>query len=175
MNDIKTRNHGFLQTGQHTCHDPHGREISRQGTGQDAAFCSGQTWPESRFVCRPHGILDQFTGLLWQRNANHVTSPVSWAEALAGVAKLNPAGTSASWRLLNINELESLIDCSGYKPALPPAHHLFFTNVHDIYWSSTTSLYETDWAWALYLDKGALGVGKKSFARLHVWPVMDAL
>jgi len=29
----------------------------------------------------------------------------------------------------------------------------------------------TDWAWALYLGKGAIGVGQKSQARFHVWAV----
>lgn len=43
----------------------------------------------------------------------------------------------------------------------------------DVYWSSTTSLYEPDWAWALYLDKGAVGVGQKTQAIFHVWIVRD--
>ena len=55
-----------------------------------------------------------------------------------------------------------------------PAHHPF-VEVQDIYWSSTTSLYEPDWAWALYMDKGAVGVGQKRFARFYIWAVTDAL
>jgi len=50
-----------------------------------------------------------------------------------------------AWRLPNINELESLVDCGQYNPALPMHHPL--TAVQNIYWSSTTSLYEPDWAW----------------------------
>lgn len=110
---------------------------------------------------------------MWWRNADLATCPVSWDGALAAIARLNTDGTSANWRLPNINELESLVDCAAYKPALPAQHP--FTDVQDIYWSSTTSRYEPDWAWALYLDQGAVGVGQKSFARFHVWAVMDAL
>jgi len=39
------------------------------------------------------------------------------------------------------------------------------------YWSSTTSFFETDWAWVLYLEKGACGVGHKPGKTFHVWPV----
>ncbi len=54
-------------------------------------------------------------------------------------------------------------------PALPPGVPL--TQVRDAYWSSTTSVYEPDWAWALYLDKGAIGVGQKKGRYFHVMAV----
>jgi len=50
-----------------------------------------------------------------------------------------------------------------------------FVDVQDIYWSSTTSLFEPDWAWALYLEKGATGVGQKRFAQFSVWAVATTL
>jgi hypothetical protein len=55
---------------------------------------------------------------------------------------------------------------------LPEGHP--FSDVRDVYWSSTTSLFEPDWAWALYLDKGAVGVGQKRQARFYVWAVSGA-
>jgi len=76
-----------------------------------------------------------------------------------------------SWRLPNINELESLVDCSAHSPALPHGHP--FTEVREGYWSSTTSMFEPDWAWALYLTKGAVGVGQKKGAHFSVWGVCD--
>ena len=30
---------------------------------------------------------------------------------------------------------------------------------------------EPDWAWALYLEKGATGIGQKRFAQFSVWAV----
>ena len=34
-----------------------------------------------------------------------------------------------------------------------------------------TDLFEPDWAWALYLEKGATGVGQKQFALFSAWAV----
>ena len=48
-----------------------------------------------------------------------------------------------------------------------------FAQIRESYWSSTTSMFEPDWAWALYLEKGAVGVGQKSGRHFHVWPVCD--
>jgi hypothetical protein len=94
---------------------------------------------------------------------------VVWRDALAAVAELNREGAGSPWRLPTINELETLVDCAVHSPALPSGHA--FTDVQDIYWSSTTSLFEPDWAWALYLEKGATGVGQKCFAHFSVWAV----
>ena len=74
--------------------------------------------------------------------------------------------------LSNINELESLVDCSRHHPALPAEHE--FTHVRKAYWSSTTSMFEPDWAWGLYLSTGAVGVGEKEGSHFHVWAVCDA-
>ncbi len=112
-------------------------------------------------------VVDRLSGLAWRREAYITGEPAMWAEAIAAVKQLD----RGQWRLPNINELESLVDCSAHSPALPQGHH--FTGVQEVYWSSTTSLYEPDWAWALYLDKGAVGVGHKPFARFGVWAVCD--
>ena len=54
---------------------------------------------------------------------------------------------------------------------LPAGHP--FEDVQEAYRSSTTSMFEADWAWALYLLKGAVGVGRKSGAHFSVWAVRD--
>ena len=69
--------------------------------------------------------------------------------------------------------LESLVDCSQWEPALPRQSQ--FAQIRESYWPSTTSLFEPDWAWALYLDKGVVGVGQKSGQHFHVWPVCDSV
>lgn len=116
-------------------------------------------------------VADHLTGLRWRRCADLTGGPATWSEALEAVAELNGSDgkVPGRWRLPNINEFESLVDCNTHSPALPPGHP--FRNVGDVCWSSTTSLYEPDWAWALYLDKGAVGVGQKRQARFHVWAV----
>lgn len=155
-------------TGQRQCYDETGRTIACDGSGQDGEFRSGVSWPEPRFEVWGEAVLDRLTGLAWQRNTD-LAGPVLWSDALAQIADLNRTVNRQQWRLPNINELESLVDAGTSGPALPPGHP--FTAVRDVYWSSTTSLYEPDWAWALYLDKGAVGVGQKRQARFHVWVI----
>jgi hypothetical protein len=160
-------------TGQELCFDAQGREIPCRATGQDAERRAGAAWPQPRFMEQGDRVLDRLTGLYWKRHADLTHGPVSWSEALAAVTALNREQfRTGNWRLPNINELESLVDCSTHSPALPAGHP--FSDVRDVYWSSTTSLFESDWAWALYLDKGAVGVGQKRQARFHVWAVSSA-
>ena len=51
-------------------------------------------------------------------------------------------------------------------PAAPPS-----IGRQDAYWPATTSFFECDWAWVLYLDKGACGVGHKPGRTFFLWPV----
>ena len=159
-------------TGQTHCYDETGEQTPCARTGQDGELRCGHPWPHPRFEVRDVEIIDRLTGLCWRRAANLTAAPLTWGDALAAIARLDrQAGASTGWRLPNINELESLVDCSSHSPALPGKHP--FTEVQDVYWSSTTSLYEPDWAWALYLDKGAVGIGQKSYAQFYVWAVRD--
>ena len=73
------------------------------------------------------------------------------------------------WRMPTINELESLVDASECDPALPLEHPFLIRQQG--YWSSTTSGFEKDWAYVLYMDKGAVGVGFKKTREFHLWPV----
>jgi len=157
-------------TGQTQCYDPQGQVVSCHTCGQDAALRRGRAWPIPRFVPQGEVLIDRLTGLGWRRGADLTGAPVSWADALAAVRELN-GQTAGAWRLPNINELESLVDCSRHSPALPV--EAAFAGLCDGYWSATTSVYEPDWAWALYLDKGAVGVGQKSGPYFHVWAVRD--
>lgn len=157
-------------TGQRSCYDTTGAEIPCAGSGQDAALGQGRPWPRPRFIPQADGVLDALTGLVWQQDADLLRGPASWIDALDAVHRLNrQAANGDRWRLPNINELESLVDCSRCCPALPP--DTGFTRVRDSYWSSTTSRYEPDWAWALYLEKGAVGVGQKKGEYFYVWAV----
>lgn len=158
-------------------------------TGQAGDSPFGAAWPESRFEDLAGGdVQDRLTGLTWRRIADLTGKPVLWKEAIAALNMLNmeDAGLSTRtghaesierrrdmdrWRLPNINELESLVDMSRHDPALPAGHP--FRECREVYWSSTTSMFEPDWAWALYMNKGAAGVGRKGYARFHVWAVRD--
>ena len=149
-----------------------GHLISCAGSGQDGEFRSGVRWPEPRFEEAGSMVVDRLTNLCWRSSADLTGRPSTWEEALKAVTDLNQQqGGTYSWRLPNINELESLVDCSAHSPALPHGHP--FRDVREGYWSSTTSMFEPDWAWALYLTKGAVGVGQKKGAHFSVWAVCD--
>lgn len=160
-------------TGQTQCYDGLGRSIPCPGTGQDGETRCGARWPVPRFAADAETVTDRLTHLVWRRTADLTGGPTTWPEALTAVARFNRFHEHGSpWRLPNINELESLVDADTHSPAVPRGAP--FRAVQGAYWSSTTSLFEPDWAWALYLDKGAVGVGQKRGAHFHVWAVRDA-
>ena len=161
----------ITKTGQQSCFNQKGDHIDCVGTGQDAEIASGIAWPEPRFSRYQDNVIDNLTGLVWAKSADTAGQPMDWSGALAVVERLNDDSTHRTWRLPNINELQSLVDASKAQPALPDEHP--FVSCQDTYWSSTTSVYQPDWAWALYLDKGALGVGQKQQAKFYVWAVSD--
>ncbi len=154
-------------TGQRGGFDASGREVPAR-PGEDGGVASGAPWPEPRFVVTGDRVLDRVTALIWRRRADLTVGPLTWQGALDAVAALATA-TGEVWRLPTINELESLVDASAHHPALPRRHP--FAALGDVYWSSTTSGFEPDWAMALYLDKGAVGVGQKKLRCGSVWPV----
>lgn len=156
-------------TGQDRCFDVLGREMACAGTGQDAALLSGTPWPRPRFEPDGDGVRDRLTGLVWAARADAADGPVAWEEALRVAATFR----NGDWRLPDINELESLVDAGRHHPALPAGYP--FTAVGEAYWSSTTSAFEKNWAHALYLHKGAVGVGVKSSREFLVWPVRGPL
>lgn len=163
----------LLATGQTECYGAHGRPVSCAGTGQDGEFRFGRAWPSPRFEVMEDTVIDHLTDLCWQKTADLPGGQATWSDAFAAVEELNRSAKGpAKWRLPNINELESLVDCGMHSPALPAGHP--FRVVREGYWSSTTSMFEPDWAWALYLTKGAVGVGQKKGAHFHVWAVQDA-
>jgi hypothetical protein len=156
------------RTGQLACFDTKGQKISCQGTGQDAELNMGQPWPAPRFSRQGSEVLDHLTNLIWLDPGEVKTGPLNWEQALEAV--LNIRGKN--WRLPNINELESLVDASAHSPALPRDHP--FATPAEGYWSSTTSIFEPDWAYVLYLHKGAVGVGFKPGPEFSVWPVCSS-
>jgi hypothetical protein len=158
------------RTGQMGCFDDQGGGIDCRGTGQDGELRAGRAWPQSRFSLEEDGVLDRLTGLIWQQQACLDCAADDWPTAMAAVADLVQRSVRP-WRLPTIRELESLIDASRHRPALSADH--LFTGVCDTYWSSTSSGFDSDWAFALYLTKGAIGVGYKPSTGFSVWPVMS--
>ncbi len=154
------------RTGQKSCFDSHGAGIECFASGQDAELQKGVVWPEPRFVRDGEDVADRLTGLIWRETESEEPGLMTWPKALQVVAELKEE-SGTEWHLPNINELESLVDASKSCPALPEGHP--FSGNPEVLWSSTSSGFEPDWAYALYMHKGAVGVGYKRTARFGVW------
>ena len=159
------------RTGQRHCVDAGGVVVDCPGLGQDGELQTGAPWPEPRFTVTGEVVRDRLTGLAWARRADPGGEPVAWQEALDRFSAWTDEHGTAQlvWRLPTINELASLVDCDAHSPALPAGHP--FIGLQDGYWSATASFFECDWAWVLYLDKGACGVGHKPGRTFFLWPV----
>ena len=164
-------NSRVFQSGQQNCYNENGIIIDCNNSGQDGEFQSGLHYNRNRFTESTHFIFDMATGLTWSKNANIYRETVDWRSAFDLVLQMNREWKCGhnDWRVPNIVELESLTDMGRHSPALP-ADHLFI-DVKDFYWSSTTSMYDMSYAWALYMIDGAVGVGHKPLPEFYLWPV----
>ena len=162
----------YLWTGQNKCYDAQGNQIPCTKSGQDAAYQTGETWPEPRFTHARDGLIeDRLTGLYWSQDANPGQFPLSWTEALELIKQFNRdkyLGYS-DWRLPNRRELRSLICHQQSKPPLPENHP--FKNIFQgWYWTSTTAAMYKDYAWYIHLQGARMFFGRKDQYSL-VWPV----
>lgn len=161
----------IYRTGQQRCYTHDGRETACAGSGQDGDTQSGRPWPQARFSDEGETVFDRMTGLIWERTADHTGSPVNWEQAQAAVQSANARNLhgASNWRLPTVRELESLCDMDSHSPALPRSHP--FTQIQKYYWSATTSRYDPQYAWTLYTQDGAIGVGYKPNPEFHIWLV----
>ncbi|MFW6011652.1 MAG: DUF1566 domain-containing protein [Desulfosalsimonas sp.] len=160
-----------FKTGQKHCFDETGRIMDCGATLQAESLSAGRAWPNPRFEVQKDTITDRMTGLTWMKRADAGRHPAAWQQALDFIGCMNRDAVSgfSDWRLPGIRELESLVDLGEHSPALPAESR--FEDIREFYWSSTTSRYETRYAWALYLKDGAIGVGFKPNPEFFIWPV----
>ncbi len=163
---------GVFFTGQHQCYDDRGNTLScNHDPLQAASVHAGIKWPNPRFKITGKTAKDRLTGLIWSIDAAYTEAFVTWEKAWEIIAQMNIEEVFGfkNWRIPHIREFESLTDMGTHSPALPAGHP--FVNLQDFYWSGTTSMYELRYAWTLYLQDGALGVGFKSQPEFFLWPV----
>jgi hypothetical protein len=144
-------------------------------TGDDGDLEKGFVWPNPRFTDNgDETVTDNLTGLIWLKNASRFGSK-TWSNALNDCNTLADDGTNLTdgssagdWRLPNVKELQSLIDCSNFDPCLPDGHP--FSGVSVNYWSSTTRANYPYVAWFAYLSYGGVYYDDKD-DNFYVWPV----
>ena len=178
-------------TGQTTCYNASGTQISCAGSGQDGEFQKGLPWPGTRFVRNGDTtITDTLTGLAWGPNGNIMTTrhpgwdadgtandgKVTWQHAHAYVAQLNAENYLGynDWRLPNKNELRSLAHygVSSGSTWLKSATQ-GFTNVQSTYWSSTTFGFPslTRYGWSVNMTDSYASISDKTTVLYYVWAV----
>lgn len=147
--------------------------------GDNGYYTNGLAWPTPRFTIQAdtNCVLDNLTGLIWARNAN-MGGSMSWSNAIAYCETLDYGGQT-DWRLPNRREMLSLIDDGRITPSLCNtagtgkwSENDPFTGVQSAnYWSSTTYAFNTDFAWYVRLNNGAVYYGPLKTDPLYVWPV----
>ncbi len=121
------------------------------------------TWSEKittgRFVDALGGVavLDRETGLVWEKSTS--TSIYIWTDAMVYCTNLDKGGRKG-WHLPTVEQLASLLDTDSLNPtALPDVHP--FTNVYNIYWTSTADANLNSEAWYVSFYFGSLSSQNK--------------
>ena len=98
-------------------------------------------------------VTDHNTNLMWQQGEN---GGMNWESALTCCEDLYLADFN-DWRLPNVKELESITDESLYSPAIDAG---YFPDVQGPqYWTSTTSVNNTTYAWHVGFDNASVHPG----------------
>lgn len=100
-------------------------------------------------------VLDKETGLVWEKSPG--TRNMTWQGAMSQCQN-KTMGNRKGWRMPTVEELASLVDpsVSSPGPTLPNGHP-FIYNVQSItYWSATTTVGDTTYAWAVVFSNGGV-------------------
>jgi len=142
--------------------------------GDDGTYQKGYPLTGDKYLDNGDGtITDLATGLMWPKDATgagcYNGATRTWVQAIAFCEELDFAEHD-DWRLPNVKELQTIIDYSRKSPCIDP---IFLNTVASAYWSGTTYLGNTDFAWYWWFANGNLSNGLKA-GGARVMPVRDA-
>jgi len=180
---------GIAKTGQTTCYDSDGLEVSCDGTNQDGDLQLGAS---RSFTDNGDGtVTDDGMGLVWEKlsddgGIHDKDTTYTWANATAGkIAALNSQNFAGhnDWRLPNRFELDSLVNLGAASPAV---YSVFATACisnctvstcsctrPDYHWTSSTYLSAPLYAWTVYFSAGDTQASNKTVG-YHVRAVRGA-
>ena len=105
--------------------------------------------PTDRYTVTADTVLDNRTGLMWQREVP--SERYTWAEAKAYAAELRLGGHK-DWRLPTIEELESLVVRLDGAPTIDRV--AFPDTPAEFFWSSSPNADDTSYAWGVNFNYG---------------------
>ncbi|MCP5006971.1 MAG: DUF1566 domain-containing protein [Planctomycetes bacterium] len=95
-------------------------------------------------------VLDRETGLVWERSPQAATR--TWSGAISNCMQRSIGGRYG-WHIPSVEELASLKDPENTNPALPTGHPFDTNTVQPaLYWSSTTTAYDTLSAYGVHFN-----------------------
>ncbi len=162
-------------TGQVTCFDSFGSEITCDQTGQDGQYRTGRPWPEPRFEMLDETLVcDRLSGLVWPRNTSATGWPMTWDQSRDWVEERNQEGYLGhnDWRLPGRRELLALISLAHSRPALPP-NHPFLGLFQHWHWTATPSASAPGHFWRIHLEGGRMFPGPREAGHMVI-PVRGA-
>ena len=104
-------------------------------------------------------VKDTQSGLLWQDDGHVESTEMIYSEA-KGYCKNLVINSFDDWRLPNVDELESIVDRSRYKPALQRG---FYFGSSENYWSATLFAGDEDRAWDINFKSGVVEHNRHSY------------
>jgi len=140
-----------------------GQEVSYTDTfGEDSDYQPAGSQPS--YTDNGDGtITDNRTGLMWAKDGNgagcYSGGTRTWEQALSFAEGLTFA-TYSDWRLPNVKELQSIVDYGEYDPSI---NTTYFPNTYPgYYWSATTYVGDTSYAWDVHFGVGSVGYNAKT-------------
>ncbi len=103
-------------------------------------------------VMNEEAVLDRETGLVWERDASNTT--YEWDDAVLYCYTANIGGRMG-WRLPTVAELTTLVDRAQINPSLPTGHP-FGTALAGPYWTITTIVADSYFAWIVSFYNGTV-------------------
>ena len=140
------------ESGQTACYDDIGTLISCPATGDSLAQDGSYSINPMSFKGNSNTVLDDNTGLMWQKLDDGITRTWDGANTYCGGLVLD--GYS-DWRLPSKGELVSIVDYAIFYPG-PAINTTFFPGTAaSYYWTATPYANDANSAWMVYFYTGS--------------------